>query len=120
MGYRGHTHLENGWVDLACGPSISLVIDYVSRAHHSSPALPNTMQVDIDAPTVLLRVFGFLMTDLLALKVSTLSSSVVIARGFHVTSLHNRRTTLESTSTFLLTIQPPFLISMLLWPPGHL
>ena len=71
MGYRGHTHLENGWVDLACGPSISLVVNYVSRAHHPSPALPNTMQVDIDAPTVLLRAFGFLMTDLLALKVST-------------------------------------------------
>lgn len=70
MGYRGHTHLENGWVDLACGPSLSLAIDYVSRSHHPSPTLPNTMQVDINAPTVLLRAFGFLITDLLALKVS--------------------------------------------------
>ena len=70
MGYRGHTSLKDGWVDLACGPSISLNINYVSRAHHMDRALPSSLQVDIGAPTVLLRVFGFLATDLLALKVS--------------------------------------------------
>ena len=70
MGYRGHTNLEDGWIDLACGPSISLNIGYVSRAHHTDRALPNSLQVNINAPTVLLRVFGFLATDLLALKVS--------------------------------------------------
>jgi hypothetical protein len=68
MGYRGHTSLKDGWVDLACGPSISLNINYVSRAHHMDRALPSSLQVDIGAPTVLLRVFGFLATDLLALK----------------------------------------------------
>ena len=73
MGYRGHTHLEDGWIDLACGPSISLNIGYVSHAHHTDQALPNSLQVDIDAPTVLLRVFGFLATDLLALKVSCIT-----------------------------------------------
>lgn len=71
IGYRGHTHLEDGWVDLASGPSLSLAIGYMGRAHHPNPALPNSLQVDIDAPTVLLRVFGFLVTDLLALKVSS-------------------------------------------------
>ena len=74
MGYRGHTHQRDGWVDLACGPSISLAIEYVSRAHHPNPALPNSLRVDVQAPTVLLRVFGFLATDLLALKVSPHSS----------------------------------------------
>ena len=70
MGYRRHTAAEDGWVDMACGPSISITIGYVSRGHHSNPALPNTMQISITAPTVLLRVYGFLATDLLALKVT--------------------------------------------------
>lgn len=73
MGYRGHTAVEDGWVDLACGPSISLSIGYESRAHHSNPDLPNSMQIGIGAPTVLLRVFGFLATDLLALKVTSIA-----------------------------------------------
>ena len=70
MGYRGHTRLEDGWIDLACGPKISLAIHYTGRSHHENHALPNTLNVDINAPTVLLRVFGFLFTDLLGLKVS--------------------------------------------------
>ena len=76
MGYRGHTLLEDGWVDLACGPSISLTIDYVGHTHHANLFLPNSMHIDISAPSVLLRVFGFLTTDLLALKVSSVSCVV--------------------------------------------
>ena len=69
MGYRGHTRMEDGWVDLACGPVISLVIQYTSRNHHSDSELPHTLHVNISSPCVLLRVFGFLATDLLGLKV---------------------------------------------------
>ena len=69
MGYRGHTCLEDGWVDLACGPSISLLIHYTSRNHHHDLEVPHTLHVDVSAPCVLLRVFGFLATDLLGLKV---------------------------------------------------
>lgn len=70
MGYRRHTRSEDGWVDLACGPSISISILYLSRAHHPNDTLPNSLRVDVDSPKVLLRVFGFLARDLLALKVS--------------------------------------------------
>ena len=69
MGYRRHTRSEDGWVDLACGPSISISILYLSRAHHPNEALPNSLRIDVDSPKVLLRVFGFLARDLLALKV---------------------------------------------------
>ena len=70
MGYRRHTCLEDGWVDLACGPRISLGIEYTSRNHTSVSVLPHTLHVDVSAPSVLLRVFGFLASDLLGLKVS--------------------------------------------------
>ena len=74
MGYCGVTKLESGWIDLACGPSISIVIDYSSHSHDvkkgsSTPLVPNLLNIDIDSPVVLLRVFGFLGRDLLALKV---------------------------------------------------
>lgn len=75
MGYCGVTKLESGWIDLACGPSISIVIDYSSHNHDvkrgvSTPLVPNLLNIDIDAPVVLLRVFGCLGRDLLALKVN--------------------------------------------------
>lgn len=75
MGYCGVTKLESGWIDLACGPSISIIIEYSSRNHDikkgsSTPLIPNLLNIDIDAPVVLLRVFGSLGRDLLALKVT--------------------------------------------------
>lgn len=80
MGYRGVTSRESGWIDLACGPSISITINYHSHNHddrrgHSTPFNPNILNLDIDAPVVLLRVFGCLGRDLLALKVSLRLSS---------------------------------------------
>ena len=74
MGYRGVTRRESGWIDLACGPSISITIDYHSHNHdvrrgHHTPLTPNLLNIDVDAPVVLLRVFGCLGRDLLALKV---------------------------------------------------
>lgn len=73
MGCRQMTHYENGWLDIACGPTISIEIEYCSHAHspkagQHTPLLPNLLHVDIDAPTVLLRVFGSLARDLLGLK----------------------------------------------------
>ena len=74
MGYCGVTKLESGWIDIACGPSISILIDYCSHNHDvkpgtSTPLTPNVLHIDVDAPVVLLRVFGCLGRDLLALKV---------------------------------------------------
>ena len=79
MGYRGITKREGGWIDLACGPSISIAIDYHSHNHdvgrgHSTPLHPNLLNIDIDTPIVLLRVFGCLGRDLLALKVKQILS----------------------------------------------
>ena len=78
MGYRGVTRHDSGWVDLGCGPSISIAIDYSSHNHdvgrgHSTPLKPNLLNIDVDAPVVLLRVFGCLGRDLLALKVRKFS-----------------------------------------------
>ena len=74
MGYCGVTRLDDGWIDLACGPSISIVINYNSHNHDvkagpATPLAPNVLNIDIEAPIVLLRVFGCLGRDLLALKV---------------------------------------------------
>lgn len=74
MGSRESTLYERGWLDLACGPSISIEIDYCGHGHNPSagphtPLLPSQLHVDIEAPVVLLRVFGCLARDLLALKV---------------------------------------------------
>ena len=75
MGYCGVTRRDGGWVDLACGPSISISINYSSHNHDvgrgdSTPLKPNLLNIDIDAPVVLLRVFGCLGRDLLGLKVN--------------------------------------------------
>ena len=74
MGYRDVTLYENGWLDLACGPEVSIEIEYCSSHHDpqtgkGTPLLANTLSVDIDVPVVLLRVFGCLARDLLGLKV---------------------------------------------------
>ena len=69
MGYSKHTGREQGWVDLACGPDISISVTYISRVHHPDTTLPNSLSVDVTSPKVLLRVYGFLVRDLLALKV---------------------------------------------------
>ncbi len=73
MGYRGVTQYRDGWVDLASGPSITIAIDYISHAHDTTPGQytrlhPNIMNVDIEASVVLIRVFGFLGRDLVALN----------------------------------------------------
>lgn len=75
MGYRGETKYESGWLDIACGPSISISITYYSHHHDDRPGkhvrqMPNVLNIDVDVPTVLLRVLGCLARDLLALKVS--------------------------------------------------
>ena len=79
MGCRVETHYENGWLDIACGPSIFLGITYHSHLHDVEPASdlsmkPNVLKVEADIPTVLLRVFGHLGRILLALKVGPLST----------------------------------------------
>ena len=73
MGYRGVTQYKDGWLDLASGPSITIAIDYTSHAHDTTPGdctrlHPNILRVDVEAPVVLIRVFGCLARDLLGLK----------------------------------------------------
>ena len=109
--------MEDGWVDLACGPVISLVIQYTSRNHHPDSEVPHTLHVNLSAPCVLLRVFGFLATDLLGLKVCSVPQCLSCVCS---TTVPHRRTTLESiwssprtTQPFLQTLPPPNL------PPNH-
>ena len=75
MGSCETTLYERGWLDIGCGPDISITVEYSSHQHNPScgdhtPLLPNVLRVDIDAPIVLIRVFGSLARDLLGLKVS--------------------------------------------------
>ena len=75
MGSCDSTLYERGWLDIACGPSISIDVSYCGHHHHPgkgehTPLLPNQLHVEIVAPVVLLRVFGCLARDLLALKVT--------------------------------------------------
>lgn len=74
MGSCETTLYESGWLDIACGPCITIDVDYTSHNHQPGPGehtplLPNVLCVDIDAPVVLVRVFGCLARDLLGLKV---------------------------------------------------
>ena len=73
MGCRSETLYERGWLDLACGPSITIDIEYRGCQHDPrpgscTPLAPSSLHVDIDAPQVLVRVFGCLGRDLLGLK----------------------------------------------------
>ena len=82
-GYRGETRHESGWLDYACGPSISINITYHSHLHDVKPdprgrPHPNALVVDVDAPTVLFRVFGSFGRDLLALKVCLVGGSCIL------------------------------------------
>lgn len=75
MGCCLTTSHNNGWLDIGCGPEITIEITY--RGHNSDmrhvssggAMNPSQMFVDINAPQVLLRVFGTLARDLLSLKV---------------------------------------------------
>lgn len=86
MGSCDVTCYEGGWLDLACGPSITIDIEYCSHHHDPSsgehtPLLPNLLRVDIDAPVALVRVFGCLARDLLGLKVGSLVYHIIIVGG---------------------------------------
>lgn len=75
MGSRDSTQYDKGWLDIACGPTITIDIDYTSHHHDPNagdhtPLLPNVLCVNVDAPVALIRVFGTLARDLLGLKVS--------------------------------------------------
>lgn len=76
MGCCMSTSYEAGWLDLGCGPSIT--IDVVFHNHNSDMThvplkermVSSQIIVNVDIPCVLLRVFGTLARDLLALKVN--------------------------------------------------
>lgn len=100
MGCCMTTSYQSGWLDLACGPSID--IDIVYHNHNSDMThvplnknmVPSQVIVNVDAPCVLLRVFGFLARDLLSLKVSTCTLSLI---AYYC--ITHRRTIQESTCT---------------------
>ena len=74
MGYCCVTQYEQGWLDLGCGDSITIDINYFGHNHDPSVdskgrQTPSEVRVEIDAPVVYLRVYGFFARDLLCLKV---------------------------------------------------
>ena len=90
MGYRSETQYEEGWLDIGCGPDLTIKISYHGHSydpaylpdHAHSPEgseeekrlVPNEVSVEVEASSVLLRVFGSLVKDLVALKVNILLS----------------------------------------------
>lgn len=81
MGYRSETCYEDGWLDIACGPELLIEINY--KGHNYDPTVfkdsvdgeermvPNEVHINVEAPAVLVRVFGSLANDILALRVTT-------------------------------------------------
>ena len=80
MGYRMETMHESGWLDFGCGPDLMIEISY--KGHNYDPShyedgreeekrlVPSEVHVNVEASSVLLRVFGSLAKDLLALRVT--------------------------------------------------
>lgn len=75
IGYCWETEYESGWLDLGCGPTLTIDINYYGR--NSDPTrneqgvlVPSLVTVEVEAPVTYIRVFGLLAKDLLALKVS--------------------------------------------------
>ena len=79
MGVCNLTHSEDGWIDLAAGPEISIDVNYLSRRNDgldskiSQGVIPpaNSVDVQVKVPDAVVRLFGFLARDLLAIKVIT-------------------------------------------------
>ncbi len=79
MGYRKETIYDDGWIDIGCGPDLMIEISY--KGHNYDPThfddgrdneqrlVPSEVHVNVEASSVLLRVFGSLAKDLLALRV---------------------------------------------------
>ena len=87
MGSRDLTLPELGWLDLACAPSINIDVIYQGHnsdvSHENKPdgkMIPNVVKVAVDVPSVLFRVFGCIVRDLIGLRVSEISKSSVFAR----------------------------------------
>ena len=80
MGTCNSTLPELGWLDLACGPRISIDIIYhghdndVSDVNKSDgKMIPNVLKATVDVPKVLFRVYGCIVRDLMGLRVSDFS-----------------------------------------------
>ena len=77
MGTCNSTLSELGWLDLACGPRISIDIVYHGHdndvSHVNKPdgkMIPNVLKATVDVPKVLFRVYGCIIRDLIGLRVS--------------------------------------------------
>lgn len=78
MGVCCSTRSEDGWIDLAAGPEIAIDVSYISRRNDGLDSkikqgvipAPNTVDVQVKVPDAVVRLFGFLARDLLAVKVS--------------------------------------------------
>ena len=91
MGYRSETLYEAGWLDVVCGPSLSFEINY--KSHNSDVShlqndtgeevhmIPNEVQVVVDIPFALLRIFGMYVTELLNLWVRYLCLEITSIYG---------------------------------------
>ena len=72
LGWVRNTTYQDGWVDLACSSNMSIHLTHCNYGHsfeHGVEYRPNVLQVDIEVPNIMLRIFGVLARDLLGLKV---------------------------------------------------
>lgn len=80
LGWVHNTTYQDGWVDLACSSNIMIHLTHSNYTHsvveNGSSLRPNVLQVEIEVPSIMLRIFGVLARDLLGLKVQT--STVLI------------------------------------------
>ena len=76
------THYEDGWLDLGAGRGITLEAHYVSKRNDDLDGRipqgitppPNTVNVIVQIDKPILRVFGSLAKEILAIKVCNLIS----------------------------------------------
>lgn len=77
MGVCFSTRSEDGWIDLAAGPEITIALNYISRRNDGLDSkirqgvipLSNSVDVQVKIPDAVVRLFGFLARDLFAVKV---------------------------------------------------
>jgi hypothetical protein len=74
MGYCCNTTYDSGWLDLGCGPALSINITYAghnsdfTHLKNDSNMVPSQVKIEVEVPSALIRVFSSLFRDLVALK----------------------------------------------------
>ena len=73
LGWVHNTTYQDGWVDLASSSNMAIHLTHCNYTHSvvesGSSLRPNVLQVEVEVPNIMLRIFGVLARDLLGLKV---------------------------------------------------